>query len=617
MQVITNPERSDYESLCQRSEMGGQEIGTAVQDILDTVRTEGDSALRRFTAEFDGVQVDELGVSTAGATVADELAEAILIAARNIRAFHAAQKEPVREVETTPGVRCWRKSVPIERVGLYVPGGTAPLFSTVLMLAIPAVIAGCSEIFLCTPPGKDGTVDPAILYAAREAGVTNVFTVGGAQAIAAMAYGTESIPKVDKIFGPGNQWVDIAKRLLASDGIAIDLPAGPTEVAMLIDESASADFVAADILSQAEHGVDSDVLVAAFGPVDTDAIRSAVEKQLASLPRADVASQVVERMRVVLFDNATDAVALINAYAPEHLVIQTRHAAAVAEEITQAGSVFIGPWTPESLGDYASGTNHTLPTNGAARAFSGVSLDSFVRKITFQQASREGLEQLGPHVAVMAEAEQLQGHAEAVRVRLGSAAGPSSARRGFVRRKTNETDIVIEIDLDGAGRSHCRTGIHFLDHMLDQIARHAHIDLSVRCDGDLEVDEHHTVEDTAIALGTALDKALGERRGIERYGFTAPMDDALAQVAIDFSGRAWLVWEVELHPGRIGEMPAEMFSHFFKSLSDAARMNLNVRATGENQHHIVESIFKGFARALGMAIRKTGDDRLPSTKGTL
>ena len=284
MQVITNPERSDYESLCQRSEMGGQEIGTAVQDILDTVRTEGDSALRRFTAEFDGVQVDELGVSTAGATVADELAEAILIAARNIRAFHAAQKEPVREVETTPGVRCWRKSVPIERVGLYVPGGTAPLFSTVLMLAIPAVIAGCSEIFLCTPPGKDGTVDPAILYAAREAGVTNVFTVGGAQAIAAMAYGTESIPKVDKIFGPGNQWVDIAKRLLASDGIAIDLPAGPTEVAMLIDESASADFVAADILSQAEHGVDSDVLVAAFGPVDTDAIRSAVEKQLASLP---------------------------------------------------------------------------------------------------------------------------------------------------------------------------------------------------------------------------------------------------------------------------------------------------------------------------------------------
>ena len=620
MRVINGLASAPIEDLVSRPAIGKMDISGEVRAILDAVKADGDDALRRYTEQFDGVTLDELSLPTTGAAVSNELQQAIVVASRNIRAFHGAQKESVREIETTPGVRCWRKSVPIERVGLYIPGGTAPLFSSVLMLAIPAAVAGCSEVVVCTPPGKDGSINPAILAAAREAGIDAVYRVGGAQAIAAMAYGTESIPRVDKIFGPGNQWVDMAKRLIAADGIAIDLPAGPTEVGILIDSSSRPHFVAADILSQAEHGVDSDVFVVATEPANTEAILSAVESQLGDMPRADIARKALEHSRMVICDDRREAVALMDAYAPEHLIIQTRHAAALAEEVTQAGSVFIGPWTPESLGDYASGTNHTLPTNGAARAWSGVSLDSFVRKITFQEASASGLERLGPHVEVMARAEQLEGHARAVSVRrVSREAGGSQteARSGFVRRRTNETDIVVQVDLDGSGRAEIRTGLSFFDHMLDQIARHARIDLTVRCDGDLEVDEHHTIEDTALALGAALDQALGERRGIHRFGFTAPMDEALSQIAIDFSGRSWLVWDVTLAREYIGDVPTEMFAHFFKSLSDTARMNLNIQASGENEHHIIESVFKGFARALGMAIRPTGTDDLPSTKGSL
>ena len=616
MRVFSKASATPLEELVTRPGIEGQDITAEVRAILDAVKADGDQALRDFTARFDGVELSDLTLSTAGAGVADDLQEAILVASRNIAAFHRAQQEPVREVETTRGVRCWRKSVPIKRVGLYIPGGTAPLFSSVLMLAIPAAVAGCEEIVLCTPPGDDGKVDPAILAAAREAGIASIFRVGGAQAIAAMAYGTESIPRVDKIFGPGNQWVDTAKRLVAADGVAIDLPAGPTEVGILIDSSARPDFVAADILSQAEHGADSDVFVVATESVDTDAILAVVDAQLATLPRAEIARKALAHSRIVVASGREEAVALMDAYAPEHLIIQTHHAAALSEEITQAGSVFIGPWTPESLGDYASGTNHTLPTNGAARAWSGVSLDSFVRKITFQEASHAGLDELGTHVEVMARAEQLDGHAKAVAVRR-TVLDASTSRTGYVRRATNETDIIVQVDLDGSGRSDVRTGLDFLDHMLDQIAKHSRIDLTLRCDGDLEVDEHHTIEDSALALGTALDRALGERRGIHRYGFTAPMDEALAQVAIDFSGRSWLVWDVPFTREYVGDVPTEMFAHFFKSLSDNARMNLNIQASGENEHHIIESVFKGFARALGMAIRPTGDDALPSTKGSL
>ncbi|NNF03637.1 MAG: imidazoleglycerol-phosphate dehydratase HisB, partial [Rhodothermales bacterium] len=417
-----------------------------------------------------------------------------------------------------------------------------------------------------------------------------------------------------------------AKQLVSAGGVAIDMPAGPTEVAIICDTDTDPAFVAADTLSQAEHGPDSDVLVvviveaenATHSPRYTDRLQTAVGEQLGELPRADIARQALAHARIVVVADAESALEISDAYAPEHLIIQARRAEWLAEQVQHAGSVFIGPWTPESLGDYASGTNHTLPTAGAARAYAGVSLDSFVRKITFQTATPDGLAALGPHVATMARAEKLDGHAAAVERRLAALENAGAARTGFVRRTTNETDIVVHVDLDGSGRGDCRTGLGFFDHMLDQIARHSGIDLSVICDGDLEVDEHHTIEDTALAIGEALRRAVGDKKGIERYGFTAPMDEAQARVALDLSGRAWLEWDVEFDREHIGDVPTEMFRHFFHSLSDAAAYTLHVSADGENEHHVIEAVFKGFARALGHATSIGSDaDRLPSTKGSL
>jgi len=617
MIIVTNPTRDTWASLCARTEQDDDSIQEVVAEIIADVITQGDEALRSLTSKFDGVSLNDLTVSTAGARISAELEDAILIAARNIKTFHASQLQAPVQVETSPGVFCWRKSVGIDSVGIYIPGGTAPLFSTVLMLTIPAQLAGCKEIVLCTPPGKNGVIDPAILYAARLAGIEEVFAIGGAQAIAAMAYGTETIPSVDKIFGPGNKWVNAAKQLVSADGVAIDLPAGPTEVGLLIDADAKLAFVAADMLAQAEHDVVSDVFVVTIGEFDVAGLKAEVEKQLAGLPRRDIAAKVIEKARICLVSTEEEALDLMDLYAPEHLIIQTQHARSLAERVRNAGSVFIGEWTPESLGDYASGTNHTLPTNGAARAFSGVSVDSFVRKITFQQASEDGLRGLGPHVSTMARAEQLEGHAQAVDVRL-AASKASTTRSAFIQRNTNETKISIQLDLDGKGRSSCHTGLGFFDHMLDQIVRHSGVDMTLRCDGDLEVDEHHTIEDTAIALGEAFSKALGDKKGIGRYGFTAPMDDAIANVALDLSGRSWLVWDVTFNRERVGDVPTEMFSHFFKSFCDGAKANLNISAKGDNEHHIIESIFKGFARALGQAVALTGNaDVLPSTKGSL
>ncbi|RMF26520.1 MAG: histidinol dehydrogenase, partial [Bacteroidetes bacterium] len=346
-----------------------------------------------------------------------ELMEAIGEALANLRRFHAAQIQPRMEVETMPGVRCWRKSVPIERVGLYVPGGSAPLFSTVLMLGVPAMLAGCPEVVLCTPPDPTAKVNPAILFTAGLLGIERVFRIGGAQAIAALAYGTESIPRVDKIFGPGNAYVTRAKQLVQLEGTAIDMPAGPSEVLVLADDSAEPAFVAADLLSQAEHGPDSQVVLVSLDASLPERVQQEIERRLEALPRASIARQALENSLTVHFDEVEQALAFSNAYAPEHLLLQTRDPQTLAEKVRQAGSVFLGPFSPESVGDYASGTNHTLPTNGFARAYSGLSVDDFVRKITFQQLSAEGLQNIASVVEVMAEAENLQGHAEAVRVR--------------------------------------------------------------------------------------------------------------------------------------------------------------------------------------------------------
>jgi histidinol dehydrogenase len=394
-----------------------------VAGILSVVKQEGDKAVKRFSLQFDKVVPEQLEVSSeeieaAVSQVGEGLQLAIRQAFRHIQTFHSVQRQTVEAVETMPGVQCWRKSVAIEKVGLYIPGGTAPLFSTLLMLGIPARLAGCKEIVLCSPPDAQGRLHPAILFAARLVGVTKIYKAGGVQAIAAMAYGTETIPAVYKIFGPGNQYVTCAKQLIQKDGIAIDMPAGPSEVAVYADDSADPVFVAADLLSQAEHGPDSQVVLACPSLTVAEKVLEAVQQQLALLPRAEVAAKALASSRAFITRDARQAMEVLNEYAPEHLILACDNAAEMAEQVVNAGSVFIGHYSPESAGDYASGTNHVLPTNGYARAYSGVSLDSFVKKITFQQLSLEGIRGIGPAVIQMAEAEGLQAHANAVRVRV-------------------------------------------------------------------------------------------------------------------------------------------------------------------------------------------------------
>lgn len=423
MEIIVNPKRDEWPLLIQRPAMEQLSLEKKVRKVLQKVKNGGDKALKKFTKEFDGVKVRNLLVSEkerkqAIAQVPEDLKEAITVAAKNIEMFHRLQLQQEQVIETMPGVICWRRSVAIEKVGLYIPGGTAPLFSTVLMLGIPAKLAGCKEIVLCTPPQKDGLVNPVVLFAAQQAGITKIFKAGGAQAIAAMAYGTETIPNVHKIFGPGNQYVTCAKQLIQSEGIAIDMPAGPSEVCVLADETAVASFVAADLLSQAEHGADSQVLLVTTSSSLADKVEAEMSKQVEELPRKKLALQSLENSKAIVVENMEEAIELVNEYAAEHLIISCVDDEAIAEKIINAGSIFLGNYSPESVGDYASGTNHTLPTNGSARAYSGVSVDSFVKKITYQKLSKEGLRSIGRSVELMAEAEGLQAHANAVSIRL-------------------------------------------------------------------------------------------------------------------------------------------------------------------------------------------------------
>jgi histidinol dehydrogenase len=423
MQVFEEPKKQDWEALLTRPNFDAAELLPKVQSILDAVAQEGDAALMRFSATFDQVQlktivIDSTMLQAAEAMVAPALKTAIQSAKVNIEIFHQAQLKKEEKIETMPGVWCWRKSVGIEKVGIYIPGGTAPLFSTVLMLGVPAKLAGCKEVILCTPPRKDGTVDPAILYAAGLVGIQQIYTIGGAQAIAAMAYGTATVPKVFKIFGPGNQYVTAAKQLIQQQGVAIEMPAGPSEVCVYADETAVPSFVAADLLSQAEHGADSQVLLIASNRNIVDQVQIELEQQLAELPRQDLATKALGNSKAIVLALREDAIQLINDYAPEHLILSVDNALVVAEKIINAGSVFIGNYSPESVGDYASGTNHTLPTNGYAKAYSGVSVDSFVKKISFQQLTEMGLKNIAQTVIQMASGEQLEAHAQAVAIRV-------------------------------------------------------------------------------------------------------------------------------------------------------------------------------------------------------
>ena len=423
--VFIQPDKSTWGTLLMRPALEQVELSAKVQEIMEAVRAQGEEAVINYTEQFDQVKLRSIRVTTDQIkAAADELTPALKtamqIAKTNIEVFHQTQWQKTEKVETMPGVWCWRKSVGIDKVGIYIPGGTAPLFSTVLMLGVPAQLAGCKEVILCTPPNAEGNINPAILYAASLVGIEKIFSVGGVQAIAAMTYGTSSVPKVYKIFGPGNQYVTAAKQFAQQQGIAIDMPAGPSEVCVYADDTCEPSFVAADLLSQAEHGVDSQVLLVASNEELVKKIQKEIDQQLSHLPRKKMAEEALKNSKAIVINTPEIAIELINEYAPEHLILAIDKAAWWAEKITNAGSVFIGNYSPESVGDYASGTNHTLPTNGYAKAYSGVSVDSFVKKITFQQLTANGLQLLGPTVIEMAEAENLQAHSNAVAVRLQS-----------------------------------------------------------------------------------------------------------------------------------------------------------------------------------------------------
>ena len=433
MKIFEAPNPGEWEALTRRPAQDLTKLETAVREVMHRVQTEGDAALRDYTTRFDGVELEDFAVpqedlEAAADQVPEQLQQAIQTAKRNIETFHRAQRAEVREIETMPGVTCWRESRPIDKVGLYIPGGTAPLFSTVLMLAVPAQIAGCREIVLCSPPNKRGNIHPAILYTAHLCGVTQVFRLGGSQAIAAMTYGTESVPRVYKLFGPGNAYVTVAKQLAQLQGLAIDMPAGPSEVLVCADAGARSSHVAADLLSQAEHGHDSQVVLVTDTRQKAEDVQLQLQAQLEQLPRRELAAQSIANSMTLVFPDWSEAADYVNLYAPEHLILSVANAREFAAGIRNAGSIFLGYYTPESVGDYASGTNHTLPTYGYAMQYSGVSLDSFVKQITFQELTRQGLELLGPTVEVMAEAEELVAHREAVRLRLQDLKPQSSTK---------------------------------------------------------------------------------------------------------------------------------------------------------------------------------------------
>lgn len=433
MNILKYPSKTEWPQIVQRPHSDIMELRKTVQTVLDDVKENGDEAIFKYEAKFDHVTLHSLTVSEeelkeADSLISKELKDSLLLAHRNISKFHESQRFESKHIETAPGVECWQKSIAIEKVGLYIPGGTAPLFSTVLMLATPAKIAGCKEIILCTPPNHEGKIHPAILVAARIAGVNKIFKIGGIQAIGAMAYGTQSVPKVYKIFGPGNQYVMTAKQMISIHGVAIDMPAGPSEVCVIADQYSSPEYIAADLLSQAEHGIDSQVLLICTSASIINLVQHEVEKQLAALPRRDIASKALNNSKIVLVKDIDEAIELSNVYAPEHLILEIDQWEAVVDKIVNAGSVFLGKWACESAGDYASGTNHTLPTHGYAVAYSGVNLDSYTRKITFQHLTEEGIRSIGQTVVTMAVDEQLEAHANAMRIRLND-----------INRATNET----------------------------------------------------------------------------------------------------------------------------------------------------------------------------------
>ncbi len=551
--------------------------------------------------------------------VSDDLKQSILNSAANIKLVCENDKKGLSStpIETTKGIQVWKEFRSIDSVGIYVPGGSAPLISSLLMQLIPAQVAGCKNIIVCTPPNKSGEISPEILWIAKIYGVKEIYKVGGAQAILAMAYGTTIVPKVNKIFGPGNAYVNAAKKLCSSD-VAIDLPAGPSEVMIVSNDIEKASIAAADALSQLEHDPDSRAFIISSNLKILQKIKTSVNEQIQQLSRQSVLKQSIENLLLIKAKSFKDTLVLINDCAPEHLILLDEDYSKYLVEVNNAGSIFCGALSPESFGDYSSGTNHVLPTNGQAKVHSGLGVKDFGKQISVQTASSEGFENLKNTVITMAQAESLDAHEQAVKIRQSNANQKASSRSYTEIRKTNETSIYLNLNIDGTGNYNINTGLKYLDHLLEQFSKHGSFDLYLTCLGDLEIDEHHTIEDIAIALGSAINTSLGDRVGISRYASSEilVMDEVKSSISIDLSSRRFLKFQCSQLRDYVGDFPTEMFEHFFVSLINSAAMTCHIDTTGKNSHHLLEATFKTFARCLKKAV-VIESTRSSSTKGLL
>ena len=609
----------------KESKLSRKDINT-INKFKSLVINNGDDGLKEISKilkekPLNSFKVTKSEFKKADKLLNDDIKNAILIAYANIKKYHEKQLEglSIKDIETTKGVKLWSEFKPIDVIGLYIPGGTAPLFSSFLMQAIPAIIAGCNNIVVCTPPNKNGNIDPAILWVADLLNIKNIYKVGGSQAVFAMAYGTKSIPKCLKIFGPGNQYVTEAKMLVSKD-ISIDMPAGPSEVYVVSNDENKLDIIASDLLSQLEHSKDAKAVLISQNKSVIKNISNEINIQNNALNRQEILQSSINNIYLINASSDQQVIDFININAPEHLILLDNDFSKIAPYINNAGSVFCGNYSPESFGDYASGSNHTLPTSGAAKTYSGLSVKDFGKIITFQTATAEGFMNLAPAVKILAEAENLDAHAKAVDIRESYALQDTyqKPRTSFIKRTTNETSIFINLNIDGTGNYNVDTGLKYFDHMLEQFAKHGSFDITINSIGDLEIDEHHTIEDVAIALGDAFKQALGERKNIERYSSNESlvMDETISNVSIDMSSRNLLKMKTSKLREYVGDFPTEMFEHFFISFVNTLSFTCHIDTKGTNSHHIVEATFKSFTRALSAALIQNNKN-IASTKGML
>ena len=621
---LINRSKSNSSINWQSSVYDTQDVEKTVLRYKELIIKNGTKAFNCINEELNlpkisSFKVRKSEINNAENSISDDLKQAILNSANNIKIICENEKKSLvsASIETTKGISIWKEFRPIESVGIYVPGGTAPLISSFLMQLIPASIAGCKNIIVCTPPSSSGSISPEILWIAKIFGISSIYKVGGSQAIFALAYGTTVIPKVDKIFGPGNAYVNAAKKICSED-VAIDLPAGPSEVMVVSNDISKVNLIAADVLSQLEHDSLARAFVLSKNLTLLNNVKKEVKKQLSSLSRQNILKESLSNLMLIKFKSFNDCINLINECAPEHLILLDDDYALPLAKINNAGSIFCGSLSPESFGDYSSGTNHVLPTNGMAKVFSGLGIRDFGKQISVQTASAEGFLNIKDTVISMANAENLDAHARAVKIRENLANQKSRSRISTEIRKANETSIYINLNLDGTGKYNINTGIDYLDHLLEQFSKHGSIDLHLTCLGDLEIDEHHSIEDVAITLGSAINKALQDRNGISRYASneTLVMDEVKCNVSIDLCTRRFLKFKCSELREMVGDFPTEMFEHFFVSLINAAAFTCHIETDGRNSHHLLEATFKTFARCLKSAIIVESND-VVSTKGLM